>query len=217
MKTWMWFLFPILAFNLSPLLGGGAQVGAMWTDGGSVLAFFSHPWVHVSRYHALIDISAFLGLWGLISWSLRKKAGLWMAANAGSLLGAILSGAAEVGSFGGLSGISHGLLAVVALEMMRQREPRLIRTAGTLTLVALFGKCGMEVYTGDVVFSSLHLGSVGTPLVGCHLGGALAASGYWLIGEGFHCLKSKTEAGSEGMDAALRSCVPCPGSELALR
>jgi hypothetical protein len=41
-----------------------------------------------------------------------------------------------------------------------------------------------EAVTGDVLFASWHLGSLGTPVAECHAGGVLGALLAWLFLEG---------------------------------
>jgi hypothetical protein len=76
------------------------------------------------------------------------------------------------GSLCGLSGVGHGLLAVAALEMMGADSHTTARV-GAACLVGVVAKSALEACTGRVLFASLHLGDVATPVAVCHLGGVL--------------------------------------------
>lgn len=163
-----------------PLLAGGgtaalAFIPARFAD-GEWWRLFTHPFVHVSWYHLLLDGGAFLILWHGLVGNLRSRLGVLAASAAGSLLAAAI-GSSEFWSLGlcGLSGIAHGLMAQQGLELARaNHEPRERRLG-----LALFGgvllKCLVEAAAGSAVFSSLHFGPIGTPIVICHLGGACGA------------------------------------------
>jgi rhomboid family GlyGly-CTERM serine protease len=130
----------------------------------------THPFVHVSWYHLLLDGSAFL----LLYQSLRgPRVAYVTAAGAGSLLASLWFWPA-IGTTGlcGLSGIAHGLMAVSALEMIHQGE----RRVGWTCLALVAGKSIWEAATGQVVFSFLHFGLMGTPVAVCHLGGVVGGA-----------------------------------------
>jgi rhomboid family GlyGly-CTERM serine protease len=151
------------------------------------------PLVHVSRYHLLLDGVAFLLLLhGLDEPHPAKRISLTFFSAAGSLL-LPLASTATLGQTGlcGLSGIAHGLAAVSALEMIgaETNKPEL-RKIGILLLTGLLLKSGVELWTGQVLFASLHFGSVGIPVVETHAGGILGGvfayllqqlSGWWML------------------------------------
>jgi membrane associated rhomboid family serine protease len=73
----------------------------------------SHPFVHVSRYHLLLDGIAFIALlWGLADRRASERIGLVAASAAASLLAASCV-PGETATYGlcGLSGVGHGLMA----------------------------------------------------------------------------------------------------------
>jgi len=92
------------------------------------------------------------------------------ACAAGSAGAALLSPVFRQQGLCGLSGVAHGLMAVVCLDLVSSRDSRTVGIAGLAILVV---KCVAEALTGSVVFSSLHAGNVGTPVVLCHAGGVL--------------------------------------------
>src|SRR5690606_11308795 len=74
----------------------------------------------------------------------------------------------------GLSGVAHGLMAVVCLQRLTLtgRGSREF-VAYALVLAGLVAKCLLESLTGDALLASWHLGNVGTPIAVCHAGGLL--------------------------------------------
>jgi len=148
----------------------------------------THPWVHVSWYHLLLDAAAFLlAYWELADWSRRARVGLLVVATFGSLLAA-LAWSPLVWTHGlcGLSGLAHGLTAVLGLELIwPERNPGAVsmlnRVMGWLSLLGVTGKALMEVLTGHILFESWHLGSLGTPIAACHLGGIVGALVFWWL------------------------------------
>lgn len=146
-----------------------------WPDAvahGQWWRVLTHPFVHVSWYHLLLDGAAFLLLYHALGETKRwRRLGYVIAAGAGSLLAALWCWP-DIGSTGlcGLSGVGHGLMAALAVEMLR-RQDRL----GWVCLAAVVAKAMWEAITGDVFFASLHFGLVGTPVAVCHAGGVLGA------------------------------------------
>jgi rhomboid family GlyGly-CTERM serine protease len=137
-----------------------------------------HPFAHVSGYHLLLDGMAFVVLYHGLREPVRCcRLGLVVAAGAGSLL-LSLGLAPEVERLGlcGLSGIGHGLMAVMALEMIRDRD-----WMGWPCLAGVVAKAVWESVTGHVLLDAWHFGSVGSPVVVSHLGGVLGATAFWGI------------------------------------
>lgn len=175
-RLWTLLLFltnlPLLKGNIATVLAFfPAEVAA-----GQWWRLLTFPFVHASLYHLILDAAAFLLLWqALAEERAARRFGYFAACWAGSLLLA-LTLAPEVQTLGlcGLSGIAHGLLAVVALELLtRSRRRSRNRHAGALLLAGVVGKCALEVATGGALFASLHLGEVGQPVVATHAGGVL--------------------------------------------
>lgn len=131
--------------------------------------FLTFPFVHVSWYHLVLDVGAFLYLYSSIQQNTFERLGHVIISGAFSLAAAFIL-SPEINDIGlcGLSGIDHGLMAAAALWMIRNKEDRRL---GYSCLTLLIAKCVYEMVAGDVFFSSIHLGLCGTPLVACHLGG----------------------------------------------
>lgn len=133
------------------------------------------PFVHVSWYHLALDGVAFLMLWqGLEEKSLRFRAAYLAGCWAGSLL-LPLAASDLIAAHGlcGLSGISHGLMGITALEMMAHPRGECGKILGVALLTGLATKCLWEMTTGKVLLASFHLGSVGMPVVETHAGGLI--------------------------------------------
>jgi rhomboid family GlyGly-CTERM serine protease len=170
-------LLVLAAANL-PLLAGSPATALVFDAGaiahGQWWRLITHPFVHVSLYHAVLDAGAFLLLWALRPQPRRLATdaamiGLLMA---GSLAGAWWVGIPE-GGFCGLSGVAHGLMAWQGAAWMRDRDAT-NRRIGWIVLMTVLVKSLAETLTGTVVLAGLHPGVVGTPIAACHLGGALA-------------------------------------------
>jgi len=143
---------------------------------------FTHPLVHVSWYHLLLDGAAFLMLYAeLRHWSTRGRLMAVSASAAGSLASALLSPNVFSIGFCGLSGVAHGLMAVSALEMIRGLD-RWDRRVGWCALLAVVLKAGWEAARGHAALSFLHFGMMGVPITTCHAGGVVGGLiGYCLI------------------------------------
>jgi len=143
----------------------------------------THPFVHVSLYHLVLDAAAFLIAYAeLKHLRLGSRLALVLAGAAGSLLSAVTA-SPLVATHGlcGLSGVAHGLAAFVALETLRRSDGKLVRCGGLLCFVGVVGKGMWEAITGNIAFASWHLGSLGTPIAVCHAGGILGALCFWLL------------------------------------
>lgn len=143
---------------------------------------FTHPFVHVSFYHLLLDASAFFLVYsGLEERSWLKRVGYVVASAAASLAIALLY-CSQIASVGmcGLSGIAHGLLAVSALEMIRSTD-NMVARAGWTMFAIIIAKSAIEAVTGNVVFDFLHFGNVGTPIAVGHAGGVVGALAFVML------------------------------------
>jgi len=187
---WRWeiagFALLIALFNL-PLLTGVFSTQFIYhpdaVSGGEWWRLFTHPFVHVSRYHLFLDALAFfLAYTELHHRRFPERLAFVVAASAGSLLAA-LAASPLIDTLGlcGLSGIAHGLTAVVSLEMLRRRDDPVSRWSGLFCFVGVTGKSLFELVTGQVLFASWHLGWLGTPIAACHAGGVLGALLFWMI------------------------------------
>jgi len=151
---------------------------------GELWRIVTYPFAHVSIYHLFMDASAFLLLYaGLEEKKVFGRLSLTAGCSIGSLLFSLLF-SRTIGSVGlsGLSGIAHGLMAVTSMELMKKHERGsvLFRT-GLVVFGVVLAKSIVEVWTGEVVFSGLHLGSVGIPVVEAHLGGVMGGIAAFLI------------------------------------
>lgn len=179
------FVVPIILLNL-PLLSGRFADSFMFVpaavQAGEWWRLFTHPFVHVSWYHLLLDVTAFFMTYAELrhrGW--LERFGLVVGAGAGGLLAAWCT-APVVLTHGlcGLSGIAHGLMAVAGLELTQSRD-RLLRGLGLASFGGVVIKCLIEALTGEIVFASWHLGWLGTPVAVCHAGGVVGALLPWLI------------------------------------
>src|SRR2546425_3933621 len=178
----------IVLLNL-PLLHGACAVNMIFLPdnvaAGEWWRLFTHAFVHVSWYHLLLDATAFLILYqGLVGRSGFERMGYVLACGAGSLLASLWS-APIIQTHGlcGLSGIAHGLMAIASLDQMTGPTDKTIRRAGAVTFIIVVTKSIIEAFTGRIVFESLHLGALGSPVAVCHAGGVLAGLGAWVIAQ----------------------------------
>lgn len=175
------------------VLSGPVFFGAMWRtmmfDPAAVLAgewwrLFTHPFVHVSWYHLLLDGTAFLLLYhGLSEPSRTHRMICVAAAGTGSLLLTWIA-APIVFTTGlcGLSGIAHGLMAVSAVEMMWNRQRDSVEwRIGAITFAIVTGKAAFEALTGGAFFEFLYFGLVGIPVTVSHAGGVIGGLVGWLL------------------------------------
>lgn len=143
----------------------------------------THPFVHVSAYHLLLDGAAFLMLYAqLAEKRLAKRIGYLLGIHAAVVAGVTWSlPTVEAVGYCGLSGLAHGLMAVWCLERMGGGADRVQRRLAMGVLAGLLVKCVYEVTAGQVLFESTHLGDVGVPVVASHLAGVLGAAAIYAI------------------------------------
>lgn len=187
LKNELWFFAGlILLLNLSLLNGTWASAFAFHPDlvrNGEWWRVLTFPFVHVSIYHLVLDATAFFLLYsGLREPKRFNRLALIIASAFGSLLLSLFA-APQIYSVGlcGLSGVAHGLMAVSALEMMQTNNDKKICWAGAISFLFVTAKAALEGITGEVVFSQLHLGNLGTPIAVCHAGGILGALLIWIL------------------------------------
>jgi len=166
---------------------GSVLFGTFWqamifqpaaVTGGEWWRLLTHPFVHVTWYHLLLDASAFLLLYNsLIERKLMRRLAYVITGAAGSLLLSWLAAPAIATSgLCGLSGIAHGLMAVSAVEMLvnhPRRSPEW--RVGVLTLALVVGKAALEAITGRILFGFLYFGMVGAPVAISHAGGIVGS------------------------------------------
>ncbi len=147
---------------------------------GQYWRYITHPFVHLSWYHLMLDASAFFILYSGLTEAMFIRLFYVLICGAFSLVFAIYF-APQTETYGlcGLSGIAHGLMAISSLDMMREKETFKI---GAVSLIALIAKSIYEVITGKVFFEFLYFGLCGTPIIACHTGGVLGGiAGYFII------------------------------------
>ncbi|MGV3534035.1 MAG: rhombosortase [Chthoniobacteraceae bacterium] len=150
---------------------------------GQYWRLFMHAWAHISWYHLMLDASAFLFLYQALD-GLQRMARIGAVLT--SLFGSVLVAwwaEPEIATLGlrGLSGVAHGLMAVVCLHRLSftGRGSREFVAYG-LVLAGLVAKCLLESLTGNALLASWHLGNVGTPIAVCHAGGLLGGLLFWI-------------------------------------
>lgn len=168
---------PLLVGNWhEPLVFFPALVGA-----GEWWRIITHPFVHVSWYHLLLDGAAFLMLYAeLRHWPSWRRLGAVAASAASSLAAATSSPLIASDGFCGLSGIAHGLMAISAVEMIG-RGDLWGKRVGWCALLLVVGKVLMEAASGEVVLSLLHFGLMGVPIAACHAGGVIGGLAFAFI------------------------------------
>jgi len=172
----LWLLAALIALANLPLLTGGPSSALLFVPArvaaGEWWRIVTGFFVHVSGYHLLLDASAFLLLLESLRQFTRTRRMLTVAACAAGSLMVSLPVIGADGTLCGLSGIAHGLLAVLALHMAEESDQTL-RRAGFAGFVIVVAKCICEAVSGGVLFANLHLGNVAAPVAVCHAGGVL--------------------------------------------
>jgi membrane associated rhomboid family serine protease len=112
-------------------------------------------------------------------WSIAKRLGSLVLCSVFSLGAALLASSMPNGLCG-LSGIAHGLMAIAALQMTREKTA-LLRTAGLISFILVVAKSIYEGITGQICFEFLHFGSVGEAIAVCHTGGVLGGICAYLV------------------------------------
>ena len=180
LPEFLFFAFVLTILNF-PLLRGSIFESAIFlpecVKAGEWWRVVTHPFVHLSWYHLLLDAGAFLLLYGGLDEPSRLRRILYaVGCGLGSL---ILSSATSsvIGTQGlcGLSGIAHGLMAVSALESMKDKNAgRTSHLTGMISFVIVVAKSIAEVLMGQVFFEFLHFGLMGLPVPACHAGGVMS-------------------------------------------
>jgi rhomboid family GlyGly-CTERM serine protease len=170
----------ILSLNLTLCAGRIAQ-GLLFIPSrvlaGEYWRVLTHAFVHVSWYHLLIDGAAFLLLYNSLKEYRRSaRVAICTLCCLGSLAAVVLTMPHGPDfSFCGLSGTAHGLMAISAATMIRTaKNDAARRRSGWIMLAIVCAKTLLEVTGGQMLFESLHLGWIGTPVTASH-GGGLAA------------------------------------------
>lgn len=174
-------LLLILLFNI-PVLFGSCFRSLIFEPAavarGQWWRLLTHPFIHVSWYHLLLDGTAFLSLYAsLAERRMFRRIVYVVAAAAGSLLlscAASARGSAQ--SLCGLSGIAHGLMAISALEMVTSHPPNSMeRRVGWLIFAIVLAKAASEALSGRMCFAFLDFGLLGVPIAVSHAGGIVGS------------------------------------------
>lgn len=187
----LFFFLLLIILNTPVLFGSGCQSLMFQSDAvrnGQWWRLFTHPFVHVTWYHLLLDGTAFLTLYySLAENKLFRRLLYVFAAGTGSLLLSwVASPAMATSGLCGLSGIAHGLMAVSALEMIGGNPPHSVeRRIGLVSFILIIGKAAFEALTGRMFFAFLDFGLLGDPVAVSHAGGivgsllAMFLLGFW--------------------------------------
>ena len=143
----------------------------------------THPFIHVTWLHLLLDGAAFLLLYRDLQeqpWVQRTL--LCIGSAVGSLLVCICADPMlSTKGLCGISAIAHGLMGVSALNLMGQKHDKLLFGMGVCSFAVVTVKCLIEVFTGKMLFTFLYFGMVGDPVAVTHAGGLLGALITWLL------------------------------------
>ncbi len=173
----------IIFASLILVFSGSVLFGSFWqamifvpaaVNGGEWWRLLTHPFVHVTWYHLLLDAAAFFLLYhSLLEGKVARRLAFVLGSAVGSLLLSWLTTPAiSTSGLCGLSGIAHGLMAVSAVEMMTT-QPRHSSgwRIGLITFAVVVGKAAYEAISGHVMFGFLHFGLMGNPIAVSHAGG----------------------------------------------
>ena len=149
----------------------------------------THPFVHVSWYHLLLDVAAVTILWREMSLPspLRKLFVAWWCCAGSLITAAWFSPVIDQYGLCGLSGTAHGMMFFLGLHWITtsakaDKPKRIIGIAAGIILVGVSGlKSLIEVTTGQVIFTSIHAGDFGIPIVESHLGGIIGGLAAFLL------------------------------------
>jgi rhomboid family GlyGly-CTERM serine protease len=148
---------------------------------GQFYRLLTHPFVHISLYHLVLDGAAFLILYSQIgAKSITRRIAYLFGIHAIVTVGVTVS-LPHIHAIGycGISGIAHGLMAVWCLDRIfgdnSTSEKKTEQRIAGIIIVGLMAKCIYETIAGHVLFESLHLGDVGVPVAASHLWGVIGA------------------------------------------
>ena len=112
--------------------------------------WWSAAWVHYSRMHLVVNLAGAAGVaaLGLAAPVGRRAALAWLLAWPLTHLGLMLD--AQLGHYGGLSGVLHAGVAVVAVDLLARPQQRM-RMLGALVGTALVAKVLLETPWGPTL------------------------------------------------------------------
>ena len=172
----VFFAILILVFNAPVLFGGFCSSMMFQPDAvrsGEWWRLLTHPFVHLTWYHLLLDGTAFLSLYcSLLERRIFVRLAYVAAAGVGSLVTSwVASPSISTNGLCGLSGIAHGLMAISAIEMLGGDKTE--KRIGWISLMLVLGKGVFEAITGKMFFAFLDFGLLGAPVAVSHAGGIL--------------------------------------------
>ncbi len=186
------FLVVLIAIFNVPVLFGTVWSSMVFQPeavrSGEWWRLVTHPFVHLTWYHLLLDGIAFLSLYcSLVERRVFVRLGYVLATAAGSLAASwIASPGTLANGLCGLSGVAHGLMAISAIEMLGSDKTE--RRIGWICLVLVVGKGAFEAITGRMFFGFLDFGLLGSPVAVSHAGGIVGGLVVLLL---FRIWKSK--------------------------
>lgn len=178
------FVIIVAMCNMHLLLGTDPTALIFDADqvaNGQWWRIITHPFVHVSWYHLLLDCAAVMLVWQelrLVS-SLQKIVAALCCAGTSLLFALLTSEQVLRHGLCGFSGTAHGLALFLGLCWLAESRYRhgnsrlLLVFAGLLLSFASLGKSLFEFSSGSVIFSQMHMGELGIPIVASHLGGVI--------------------------------------------
>lgn len=145
--------------------------------------WFTHPFIHVTWLHLLLDGAAFLLLYRDLQEQRWVRRVLFCIGGAVGSLVVCLCADPMLSAKGlcGISAIAHGLMAASALALMSQKHDKLLFRMGLCSFALVTIKCLIEVLTGKMLFTFLYFGMVGEPVAVTHAGGLLGVLVTWLL------------------------------------
>ena len=153
------------------------------TAQGAWWRLFTHPFIHVTWWHLLLDGAAFLLLYRDLQeqpWAQRIL--LCIGSAIGSLLVCLYADPLlSTRGLCGISGVAHGLMVISALNLMQQKHDKFLFRMGLCSFTLVTAKCLIEALTGKMFFTFLYFGMVGDPVAVTHAGGVLGAIITWLL------------------------------------
>ena len=178
----------IIALANIPLLAGGFAEQLIYLPDkvfvGQWWRLITHPFVHVSGYHLLMDASAFLMLYAQLKEGRFLRRMIYLLGIHTGITAAVTLSLASTQATGycGLSGLAHGLMALWCIERIGTSNPdKTERRIAAGIGIGLLAKSLFEVAAGHVFFGFLHFGSVGQPIVISHLAGVLSAAAMYAV------------------------------------
>ncbi len=191
----IWFFILAIIFANSHIITGNFRKNLVFLPGpalsGEWIRFFTHPFIHITWYHLVLDAGAFFLLYtGLKEAKITIR--LFYVIVCGTFsLGFAMFFSPMIKNLGlcGLSGIAHGLMAISCLEMIQSGEK-----AGIVSLLGLIFKGIYEFITGNLLFAFLQFGMCGSPIAPSHTGGIIGGIFVWLVIACFRRLPADSRA-----------------------